>query len=218
MSLTLIATPIGNPADITLRALETLKTADIYIGEERKPMFRLLKQLGVSTPEKFELLNEHSSPEEIKALSSLCKNNQVVLMSDCGTPGFNDPGAELVALCRAQGIEVTSNPGPSSLTTLLSLSGVKLTNFNYFGFLPRTPEEREQALKSIAKSNTPTIIMDTPYRLKKTISECEKYLPNNNFVLGMDFTKENEEVICGSISNLVKNYDGQKREFLLLIY
>ena len=117
MSLTLVAVPIGNIGDITLRALETLKAADLYIGEERKPMFRLLKELGVETPKNYELLNEHSEKNDIKNLAALCKDQKAVLVTDCGTPGFSDPGAELVNECRKMGIEVTSNPGPSSLTT-----------------------------------------------------------------------------------------------------
>lgn len=218
MSLTLIAVPIGNLGDITLRALESLREADLFIGEERKPMFRLLKELGISTPQNFELLNEHSEPEEIRSLANLCKNQKAVLMTDCGTPGFSDPGAELVRECRFLNIPVTSNPGASSLTTFLSLCGLKLTQFNYHGFLKRETEEREKEIKNFSQIKVPTIIMDTPYRLKKTLQECAQYLPSKKFVLGMDLTKNNEEVLSGDIHDIIKKYDGGKREFLLLIY
>jgi 16S rRNA (cytidine1402-2'-O)-methyltransferase len=218
MSLTLISVPIGNLGDITLRALESLKGAELFIGEERKPMFRLLKELGVATPQNYELLNEHSTPEDIKRLVEFCKNQNVVLLTDCGTPGFSDPGAELVFACRQKKISVTANPGASSLTTFLSLSGLKLVQFNYDGFLPRDSEERINKFRELAKIKTPTIIMDTAYRLKKTLSECLEFLPNKKFVLGMSLTKPNELVLSGSIESILKNYDGEKHEFLLLIY
>ncbi len=218
MSLTLISVPIGNTGDITLRALESLKQADLYIGEERKPMFRLLKELGIATPKNFELLNEHSTPDEIHELAKKCKDQKAILMTDCGTPGFSDPGAELVNKCRQINISVTANPGASSITTFLSLCGIKLEEFHYFGFLQRDAEKREKDFKTLSQVKIPTIVMDTPYRLKKTLQECEKFLPKKNFILGMDLTKENEEVLTGSIQNIIKKYNGEKREFLLLIY
>ena len=218
MSLTLVSVPIGNLEDITLRALNTLKEADLYIGEERKPMFRLLKELGVATPKNYELLNEHSEASDIKELAKLCKEQKAVLVTDCGTPGFSDPGAELVAECRKLSIDVTSNPGASSLTTFLSLTGVRLTKFNFEGFLPRESSEREQKLKELSRSKTPTIIMDTPYRLKKTLEQCSQFLKNKKFVVGMDLTKPNELVLSGNIDSIRKKYDGEKKEFLILIY
>lgn len=218
MALTVVAVPIGNMGDITLRALQSLKEAQLYIGEERKPMFRLLKELGVTTPEHYELLNEHSTPADIKALALKCGEHNAVLISDCGTPGFSDPGAELVNECRKQGVAVTSNPGASSLTTFLSLCGVRLTEFDFAGFLPRETSERLDYLKGLTSIRKPTIVMDTPYRLKKTLEECREVLPNRRFVLAMDLTKESEKVLVGSIGEVLKKYDGQKREFLLLIH
>ncbi len=218
MSLTLVSVPIGNSGDVTLRALESLKNATLYIGEERKPMFRLLKELGVATPSHYELLNEHSSQQEIQSLAELCRDQQAVLVTDCGTPGFSDPGAELVHECRKQKIAVTANPGASSLTTFLSLSGVKLPQFDFKGFLPRETSEREIFFKALASYKTPVIVMDTPYRLKKTLAQCEQFLPNKNFVLGLDLTKPNEQVASGSIKNILKQYSGGKQEFLLLIH
>ena len=218
MALILVSVPIGNLGDITLRALESLKSADLYIGEERKPMFRLLKELGVDTPKNFELLNEHSSSTDIEALAELCRNHNAILMTDCGTPGFSDPGAELVKACRNLNIPVTANPGASSLTTFLSLTGVKLTEFDFHGFLPRESTERIQYLKKLNNQKKPIIVMDTPYRLKKTLEQCLEILPNKKYVLGMDLTKEKELVLSGNIKSIIKNYDGTKREFLLLIH
>lgn len=217
MALTLVSVPIGNREDITLRALKSLKLAELYIGEERKPMFRLLKELGVATPKNYELLNEHTEPKEITALAKKCQEFETVLITDCGTPGFSDPGAELVRECRKKNIPVTSNPGACSLAVFMSLSGVKLTQFNFSGFLPRETKERENKLRELGRLKQPTIIMDTPYRLKKTLQQCKQLLAHKNFVLGMDLTKPNEEILTGSISEILKKYQGDKREFLLLI-
>lgn len=218
MGLTLVSVPIGNLGDITLRALETLKKADLYIGEERKPMFRLLKELGVATPKNYELLNEHSEADDVAHLAELCRDQEVALVTDCGTPGFSDPGADLVRACRQKGIPVTANPGASSLTTFLSLTGLKLTEFDFDGFLPRESTERVQYLKNLGKRKKPVIIMDTPYRLKKTLEQCKETLGHKRFVLGMDLTKSNELVVSGSIEQIIKKYDGTKKEFLLLIH
>ena len=218
MSLTLIAVPIGNLGDITLRALNSLKEADLYIGEERKPMFRLLKELGITTPEKFELLNEHSSPDEIKDLAKLCKDQRAVLLTDCGTPGFSDPGAELVSACRDLGIPVTSNPGPSSLTTFMSLCGVRLEKFDFLGFPPRDSEQRQQFFKQLAQSKHAVIIMDTPYRLQKCLGELSQNAPNKKLVLGLDLTKENEQFFTGTTLEVSKKCQDNKREFMALIY
>ncbi len=218
MSLTLVAVPIGNLGDITLRALNSLKEADLYIGEERKPMFRLLKELGIETPKNYELLNEHSETSDLQRLSALCQDQKVVLLTDCGTPGFSDPGAELVALCRNNNIKVTSNPGASSLTTFLSLCGVRLTHFDFLGFPPREASQRTQFFKDLATNNNPKILMDTPYRLQRTIQECAQFATNKNMVLGIDLTKDNEVFYTGTCSQVAKNCQENKREFLCLLY
>ena len=217
MALTLISVPIGNMGDITLRALESLRKAELFIGEERKPMFRLLKELGIETPKHYELLNEHSDIKQVKELATLCGQKETVLVTDCGTPGFSDPGADLVKECRAQGVSVTANPGASSLTTFLSLCGVQLKSFNFRGFLPRETSERLQYLKKLASVKEPTIIMDTPYRLRKTLEQCEQCLGNTRLILGMNLTKADEKVIEGTAKRLLQTYGGEKKEFLLLV-
>jgi 16S rRNA (cytidine1402-2'-O)-methyltransferase len=217
MGLTLVAVPIGNHKDISLRALETLQQADITIGEERKPLFRLYKQLEIGRPKDFRLLNEHSEDHEINELVTLCAQHNVALVTDCGTPGFSDPGAELVHKCRSQNIAVTSNPGASSLTTFLSLCGVKLTKFQFQGFLPRESLERENYIKSLQNISLPTIIMDTPYRLQKTLLQLSQWIPQRKIVVGMDLTKDSELVLAGTAQEVAQSYSGEKKEFLILI-
>ncbi len=218
MSLTLVAVPIGHIDDITIRALKTLQESDLVIGEERKPLFRLFKQLQIGRPKDFRLLNEHSTREDIQELCQFCANINVALVTDCGTPGFSDPGAELVALCRKKGIPVTANPGASSLTTFLSLCGVRLENFDFRGFLPREADKREIAIKALSQISQPTIIMDTPYRLHKTLQQMATWLNNKKITLAMDLTKESERVLTGTPQDVLKKFDGHKREFLILIH
>ena len=218
MSLVLVSVPIGNMGDITLRALESLKGAELYIGEERKPMFRLLKELGVATPKNYQLLNEHSTANEIKKLAQRCKEQKAVLLTDCGTPGFSDPGAELVAQCRELGVPVTANPGASALTTFLSLCGQRLTEFDFLGFPPREAEMRTQFFKRLAKTKKPSILMDTPYRLQKVLTECAELLPERTLVLGLDLTKGNEAFYSGTAKSMPDQCKDNKREFMLLIH
>ncbi len=218
MSLTLVAVPIGNLGDITLRALTTLKEAELYIGEERKPMFRLLKELGIETPKNYELLNEHSETSDLQRLSRLCNDQKAVLLTDCGTPGFSDPGAELVALCRSENIKVTSNPGASSLTTFLSLCGVRLTCFDFLGFPPRESSQRTQFFKDLAINKKPQILMDTPYRLQRTVQECGQFVANKKMVLGIDLTKDNEVFYTGTCDQVAKTCQENKREFMCLLH
>ena len=217
MSLTLVSVPFENMEDITLRALKTLRAADVIIGEERKPLFRLLKQLDVPKPEHFELLNEHTPQEELKQLLALCKNKKVALVTDCGTPGFCDPGAHLVHLCRQENIPVTANPGACSLSTFISLTGQRLDQFDFVGFLPRESSQRMNKLKELKKKTKAFIVMDTPYRLTKTLQETSETFKGSQAVLGLNLTQEDEQVLNGKIETVAQKAPKAKKEFLLLI-
>lgn len=217
MSLYVIATPIGNPEDISLRAQRLLNESDIVIGEEAKPTRRLLKSIGVPPQKDIHLLNEHSSQNDLQDLLSLCRKKTVALISDCGTPGFCDPGAHLVALCRKNKVPVSSVPGPSSLMALLSVCGHRLDRFYFQGFLPSKTEDRKIRLKSLQNQSEPLVIMDTPYRLKKTLEECNDHFPKRTLVLGMKMSQEEETVLQGTACSLLKSLPFEKAEFILLI-
>jgi len=216
MSLTVVSVPIGNFGDITLRAKETLEKVDAVICEEIKPASILYKRLEIPEKEFFQL-NEHSTPKEILELVELCKNRNIALISDCGTPGFCDPGPELVSGCVKEGIEVNVNPGASSLMALLSLSGIRLKRFTFVGFLPAEKTERQKEIQKLKKLSHPFIIMDTPYRLKSTLQD----LNQNDFgqckaVLGVDLTGNSQRVARGSIKELATQ-EWQKLPFVLLV-
>lgn len=216
MSLFVVSTPIGNTDDITLRAINTLKKAEVIIGEEFRETTTLLKKLEVAKPQ-LETLNEHSKPEELDYLVNLCRDKFTVLISDCGTPGFCDPGAELVALCRKKNITVTPVPGASSLMTVLAVSGRRLNTFIFRGFLPAKREDRDKALDEVAKDKKGQILMDTPYRLEKLLQELRLKCPQRTAFLGLDMTTETELYLSDTIINIDSKLPRKKAEFVLIL-
>lgn len=216
MSLTLVATPIGHPEDITLRAINTLKSADVIIGEEFREVTTLLKRLDIAKPQ-LEKLNEHSREEDLKFFLEICRAKNVVLVSDCGTPGFCDPGADLVRLCREHKVTVTTVPGASSLMTLLSMSGIKTSEFIFRGFPPAKKELRRKALDGIAAEEKAQILMDTPYRLGKLLTELSTLCPHRQATIGLNMTQENEAYESELISDLAAKYCHTKAEFVLFL-
>lgn len=216
MSLFVVSTPIGHPKDITLRALDILKECDLVIGEERSEVSRFLKSLGL-TEKPYELLNEHSSEDDVAALVRVCREQRVALVSDCGTPGFCDPGADLVRACRQQGVAVTAIPGASSLMALLSVSGLRLRDFVFVGFLPPDSESRAAAIRELSQEPRPCFIMDTPYRLSKTLRELSEAMPEREAVLGLDLTQQGETILSGPLKDLAPKVAEKKAEFVLVL-
>lgn len=216
MPLYVIATPIGVGTDISQRAVETIRSCDAIIGEEYKNASRLLKFCQAEGKEIY-ILNEHSKPDDLTELCELAKTQSVALVSDCGTPGFCDPGADLVQLCRKRGVEVKSRPGPSSLMTFLSICGHRLDQFMFRGFLPAENQQRRKEFEKLRESKTPVILMDTPYRLKKSLDEIKELLPQRKLVLGLDLSTDIECVMEGTADSILKSLRVEKAEFLLLM-
>lgn len=216
MALFVVATPIGNALDFSLRALETLRNADLIIGEELKVLRQTLKAAGVQgTP--LEQLNEHSTDQDIEHFVSECKTKTVALVSDCGTPGFCDPGADLVAACAAAGVTVKPVPGTSSLMCLLSVCGIRVDQFLFYGFLPNKAELRTQALENLQRETRPFVVMETPYRAGKFVEDLARTFPNHFCVLGLDLTGENEKLVRGRCRDLLKDGDFNNREPIALL-
>lgn len=216
MSLHVVATPIGRSEEISAQAIKILEGADVIIGEEAKVARALLKSVGLKARD-VEELNEHSAKDDLEHLLSLCKNQTVALISDCGTPGFCDPGSDLVQLCRKNGIAVKSVPGPSSLMAFLSVCGHRLNSFLFQGFLPRDRAERQRALGTIEKSHHPVILMDTPYRLKALLEDISFKLPKHPLVLGLNLGMNEEQVLEGKASEILAALKVEKAEFILLV-
>ncbi len=196
MALFMVATPIGNNKDFSLRALEILREADLIVGEETKALRQILKAAGVQA-KAMDQLNEHSDKKDIEFLTGECRDKTVALVSDCGTPGFADPGADLVASCRRAGIPVHASPGPSSLMALLSVAGYRVDEFLFAGFLPAKAEEREARLKELQREKRPVILLETPYRDKKLSEDLGRHFASRRCVLGLNLTQENEVVLSG---------------------
>lgn len=215
--LYLVATPIGETSEISLRALEILKSCDVVICESTKEASKLLRSHGI-TGKTYEVLDEHSTPEDKAALVPLCAEKNVALVTDCGTPGFCDPGADLVRLCRQKNVPVKSVLGASALMGLLSLSGQRIDEFVFRGFLPAETESRAKALKDLTKEKRAIIIMDTPYRLKKTLNDMKDHFSQRRFLLTMNLSQEDESILEGSIDKIISGLRFDKAEFMLLIY
>jgi 16S rRNA (cytidine1402-2'-O)-methyltransferase len=214
MPLHIVATPIGNFNDMTLRGIEALKSADLIIGEELKEVTKLVKNLNLGY-KNIELLNEHSNDQDLKELVNLCIEKNVALVSDCGTPAFCDPGVNLINKCRKLKIPVFTLPGASSLMTFISGCGEPLKNFYFRGFLSANSEERLQELNQLKTFKNPIVLMDTPYRLNKLLSDIHSVMPQRRIVIGTSLTQENEKFFSGTALQLLNEFKDQKLEFVL---
>ncbi|MDA3814369.1 MAG: 16S rRNA (cytidine(1402)-2'-O)-methyltransferase [Candidatus Cloacimonetes bacterium] len=201
--LYVVATHIGNPDDITLRALKILKEVDFVICEEFKVGSRLLKSYDIKKP--LELLNEHNETEQTQViLDKLLMNGETAAMiSDAGTPLFADPGNNLVWQCHQNGVMVVPIPGASSIMTALMASGLKLEQFLYYGFLPANKDERKRAIKRLP-NNYDLIFLETPYRLKQLLRDLKAILgANRQAIIAYKLTQSNEKIFWGNLQELV---------------
>lgn len=217
MSLTLVPTPIGHPQDFSLRALEVLRGADHIIVEERKESTVWLRAHDIRRGQ-YETLNEHSTPEDLHHLTQLCASSSVALITDCGTPGFCDPGADLVRACRQKGIPVKALPGASSLMTLLSLSSERLDSFVFRGFLPAKTEDRTPAWAEVNREKRAQVLLETPYRLRKFLQELKSQLPERWVLLAINLTQDDEQTIEARARELESLVSLDKAEFVALVY
>jgi 16S rRNA (cytidine1402-2'-O)-methyltransferase len=215
--LYIVATPIGNPKDITLRALEILKKVDAVICEEFRQGSRLLHKLEIEN----ELipLNEHNEEEEAQNIMvKLAKGETMAIISDAGTPVFADPGQHLLELLYQMKIPVSPIPGPASLMAALSLCDFSIERFIFAGFPPRKSEQREGFLAKYRTESVPVILMDTPYRLNKLLGEVESIFgKNQDILLACDLTQRKEAIFRGPVSEIIPRVSGQKREFILIL-
>ena len=219
--LYVIGIDIGNPGDITYRAVETLRQVHGLICEEYKNGAKLLKSIDVKLP--LHTLNEHSTEVEIRELFEqlFIKNSGTyALVSDAGTPAFADPGAEMVKLCRDHSIPGYSVPGVSSLMTALMLSGKRHERFLYYGFLSANREQRLKELNVIKNSQAVDyIFLEAPYRLKGVVADMCSVLGNKRKVrLFYKLTYPEETVICTTLGELLPRAETlPKGEFVLIL-
>lgn len=216
--LFIVATPIGNMQDITLRAIETLRSVDAVICEERKDGSRLLKQLEITGKPLIEL-NEHNEGDMIQqVLIDLMNGKNMALVSDCGTPVFSDPGKQLLKLMAEMRIKVVPVPGASSLMAALSLCPFDMETFSFLGFLPPKTEQRAAVLQKHKVSDYPIILMDTPYRLSKLLDEVSATFGRlQQIFLAVDLTLPSEATYLGTVQEVTAQVQGRKAEFILIV-
>jgi len=217
--LYIVATPIGNYRDITLRALDVLRSVDAVICEEYRQGSTLLKKLDIPGKQLLQL-NEHNEIDQAaEIVMQLAQGRQYALISDCGTPAFADPGAYLIQKAMEFQVPVVPLPGASSLMALLSVSPLPLEEFYFAGFLPRQADLRQQKIKTLAKMKIPLVLMDTPYRLEKLLAEVKAAFGSQRRVtLAMDLTMESEKILHGTAAEIARQVRGRKSEFMLIIY
>jgi 16S rRNA (cytidine1402-2'-O)-methyltransferase len=217
--LYIVATPIGNLEDVTLRARRVLTEVDAVICEEFKVGSRLLKRLKIE-PKSLLAVNEHNENESTsEVLTRLSKGEILALISDAGTPVFSDPGALLIEIVTQAGFSVIPIPGPSSLMAALSILDFHLDQFVFGGFLPRVAEQRRHELQRLKLMRMAVVIMDTPYRLSILLEDVEAVFgKSHRATLAMELTQPGETILRDSLENLRKKVGGRKAEFILVIH
>jgi len=216
--LYVVATPIGNLGDITLRAVEALKSADVIAAEDTRHSGLLLKHLEIKKP--FVSYHEHNEAARTTELvERLGRGENVALITDAGTPGLSDPGLRLIRECIKRELPFTIIPGASSILMALLGSGFSTDKFSFRGFLPVKSGQRERELRAAAERDETTIFFESPYRLTKTLAACIDIIPERQLCVARELTKKFEEFRRGAASELLAHYQAHppKGEIVLVI-
>ncbi|MCL1632453.1 16S rRNA (cytidine(1402)-2'-O)-methyltransferase [Sporolactobacillus sp. CPB3-1] len=217
--LYLVPTPIGNLDDITYRALDVLKHADILAAEDTRHTMKLCTHFDIHTP----LISYHEHNKKKSGahlIAELESGKRVALVTDAGTPGISDPGTDLAAECVRRRIPVVPLPGANAALTALIASGLSTDHFLFYGFLPRVKKERAKAFKSLRTFPYTLIFYESPFRIKDTLKEIAAVFGNRNVALARELTKRYETFIRGSIEEVaafLEREDAQKGEFCLIV-
>jgi len=216
--LYVVATPIGNLGDITLRAVEALKSADVIAAEDTRHSGLLLKHLEIKKP--FISYHEHNeAARTMELVERLGRGENVALITDAGTPGLSDPGLRLIRECIKRELPFTIMPGASSILTALLGSGFSTDKFSFRGFLPVKSGQRERELRAATERDETTIFFESPYRLTKTLAACIDIIPERQLCVARELTKKFEEFRRGAASELLAHYQAHppKGEIVLVI-
>ena len=216
----LVATPIGNLSDISMRAIETLKNVDIIACEDTRNTIRLLNHFEI----KGHLTSYHEYNKIDKAYE-LCEKvkegNNIAFVSDAGMPAISDPGYELVDIAYKEGLEVTVVPGASAVVSALAISGISSRRFAFEGFLPADKNEKKEILTELSQESRTLILYEAPHRLLKTLKELFEYMGDRNIAIVREITKLHEEVLRGKLADIIDDYESEKiairGEYVLVI-
>lgn len=215
--LYIVATPIGNLGDITLRAIDVLRRCDAVACEDTRVTGKLLKHLGIAKP--LWRYDDHSEQRDRARLVESTRSRAVALVSDAGTPLVSDPGYRLVNDCRSEGIPVTALPGACAAVAGLSLSGLPNDRFLFAGFLPAKDKARREMLEELAPVDTTLVFYETAPRLLKSLEAIGATLPNREIAVGRELTKLHEEMRRGLPDGLMAWYEANppRGEIVLLV-
>lgn len=214
--LYIVATPIGNLEDITLRAINTLKNVDLIAAEDTRHTLKLLNHLKISKP----LISYHRHNENVKTdvlIKELKQGREVALVSDAGTPGICDPGEEVIKKCIEEKITIVSIPGACAMVNALICSGLDTKEFIFLGFLPLNKKNRKEKLNEIQNATQTVILYEAPHKLETTLKDLKEIIKDRKIVLARELTKIHEEYIREDIDVLIEKAKDLKGEFVLII-
>lgn len=217
-TLYLCATPIGNLADMTPRVIQTLTDVDLIAAEDTRNSIKLLNHFEIKTP--MTSYHEYNKVEKAEVLIAKLKQGQeIALITDAGTPAISDPGEVLVRMALAEGITVTSLPGPAACITALTLSGLSTRRFCFEGFLPADKKEKKQVLSDLENEKRTMILYEAPHHLKRTLDELYEVLGQRNITLCRELTKKFESVMPTTLEDAIAYYEQNdpRGEYVLVI-
>jgi 16S rRNA (cytidine1402-2'-O)-methyltransferase len=215
MPLYVVATPIGNLQDITLRALRTLQEADLIAAEDTRAARVLLRAHGITTPATS--FHEHSPSERARELARRAAQGSVAFITDAGTPGLSDPGYALVSACVAEGAAVIPIPGPSALAAAWSVAAIGGNTFTFAGFLPKADRARESELRRLAAEGRAFVVYESPRRAAETLAAIAKIAGDRQVVVCRELTKIHEEIWRGTAAEAASFFAAPRGEFVIVV-
>lgn len=216
-TLYVVATPIGNMGDITLRAIEVLKTADLVLCESTKETKSLFHKLGINT-QVLALYKDHSETPYANVLEQLRQGKSMALVSDAGTPGVSDPGSQMVRIARENKIPIVPIPGASALTALLSVSGFQVNPTYFLGFLSEKPTKKRRELEKAREIDGLIVFYESVHKLPRLYPMLEELFPETEILVGRELTKAFEEVVYyANPRELAEKPPNAKGEFVFLL-
>ncbi|MXY45207.1 MAG: 16S rRNA (cytidine(1402)-2'-O)-methyltransferase [Dehalococcoidia bacterium] len=214
-TLYIVATPIGNLRDITLRALRVLGEVSLIAAEDTRTTRWLLSHYDINTP--YTSYHDHNRVSKLPAILEALSQGDVALVSDAGTPAISDPGAELADAAANAGHAVVPIPGPSALTAALSVAGIDTDQFIYLGFLPRRGGPRRKLLESLGAEHRPWVAFEAPHRLTDTLTDIHEKLGDRQVVICRELTKLHEEIFRGTVTQALEHFTEPRGEFTLIV-
>ena len=213
--LYVVATPIGNLEDITLRALRVLGEVQLIAAEDTRTARKLLNRYEIKT--RLTSYFEHNKRMKMPVLLGMLEEQDIALISEAGTPGISDPGYELIKGAIEKGLQVVALPGPSAVTTAVAASGLPADQFIYLGFLPRKKGEKRRLLESVSTEPRTIICFESPYRVVDSLEAMLEKLGERNVAVCRELTKLHEEIFRGTLSEAVKHFQKPRGEFTIVI-